>query len=69
MVGAQREVQSYLNRAQQFLDCLKAREAALGEGISEAQQEMLVRRYVKVVDGIESVTKRFNRELRAFKGA
>ncbi|NKI19455.1 hypothetical protein HCU74_18770 [Spongiibacter sp. KMU-166] len=69
MVGAQRNVQAYLEHAQTYLTCLKKREAALGDGISDAQQEMLMKRYIDTVEVMETVSKRFNREMRVFKKA
>lgn len=67
MVAAQQEVKAYMARVDDYLKCLDAEAAALGDAESDDQKLLHVKRHNAAVDAMEQLANNFNEQIRAFK--
>jgi hypothetical protein len=70
MNEAQRRMQGYMAKMQQYLDCLEQEEAALPEDQRTTETRALtVKRYNAAVEAMESLAAQFNEQVRAYRAA
>lgn len=64
----QKKVKIYINKGEQYLQCIAALERTWGEDVTPEQKQGIDTLHNGMVDAMESVASAFNTTLRAYKG-
>ncbi len=67
LAEASGEVRNYVAETQDYLACLEAREAALGEDITDEQRAEIVTTYNSAVESMQAVADNFNEQVRRYR--
>ena len=67
MIAGRDAVQKYLAEMDEYLACLDAEAAAIGEEETPEQKQLHVQRHNSAIDQMETVAAQFNEQLRAYK--
>lgn len=67
MLSAQKDVETYVQDTQAFLDCLLKSEKAQGETMTFEDKKDSIMRYNLAVARLEGLVENFNQQLRAYK--
>ena len=67
IIVIQKEVKAYVNRGEQYLDCIAAVEKNRGEEISIENKSLILLLHNNIVDEMENIAELFNSALRVYK--
>ena len=68
IVEVQKKVKTYINKGEQYLQCIAAVEQSWGENVTPEQRQGIVTLHNRMVDAMEAVAYSFNSTVRAYKG-
>ena len=68
IIEVQKKVKAYINKGEQYLQCIAALEQEWGENVTPEQKQGIVTLHNGMVDAMGSVASAFNSTVRAYKG-